>query len=89
MPGRPHMPRLYHEIVRHLLANGFTSAQAWPIAVEAVAKGCTMGISSLPEKAGGKKKLGVKARARYCAAYAEWKKSHPKGSGIGKKIGRG
>lgn len=86
--NRPSMPKLHHRIVKHLIAKGFPSSKAWPIAVEAVAKGCLLGISSLPGDKGKKVKLGKKARAEYCKAYAQWKKNH-KGTGFGKKIGRG
>ncbi len=83
------MPRLYHRIVKHLIAKGYLPEAAWPIAVEAVAKGCLLGISSLPGDKGKKVKLGKKARTRFCKAFAEYKKSHPKGTGYGKRIGKG
>ncbi len=82
------MPRLYHSIVKKLIAKGYPPSIAWPIAVEAVAKGCLLGISSLPGDKGKKVKLGAKARAKYCKGYKQWKSNH-KGTGMGKKVGKG
>lgn len=79
MPGRPHMPRLHHRIHDHVMKAGkFTDSAAWAIAVDAVAKGCKSGDTNFP----GKQTMGAVSRARYCAAYAEWKKNHS-GSGRG------
>ncbi len=85
------MPKLYHRIVDHLKKLGFPPSSAWPIAVESVAIGCLKGETNLPRpgKKGEKQKLGKAARARYCSAYKEWKTNHPKGSGIGKRRGKG
>lgn len=84
MPGRPHMPRLYHRIHDHLVKKGFTDKQAWAIAVEAIAKGCTTGDTNFP----GKQEMGTIGRTRYCNAYREWRRTH-KGTGFGKAPGRG
>ena len=86
MPGRPHMPELYNRIHDHIVRKGMTDSAAWAIAVKAVAKGCLEGEADFP----GKQTFGPIARARYCAAYAQWKKDHPRGTGYGKvKEGRG
>lgn len=84
--ARASLPKLYHEIHDHLVADGKPDSIAWPIAIAAVAKGCLSGKTTFPNQA----KFGAVARARYCAAYAEYKKSHPKGTGFGKNFsGRG
>ena len=85
MPNRAHMPRLYHRIHDHVKRKGVSDSVAWAIAVKAVAKGCLEGEADFP----GRNQFGAVARARYCAAYTQWKKSHS-GSGYGKvKEGRG
>lgn len=73
MPDRPSMPKLYHDIHKHILASGYPAKFAWGAAVNAVRKGCLEGDASFP----GKQTFGPVARAKYCAAYAQWKKSHP------------
>ncbi len=85
------MPQLHHSLVKHLKKAGYPSNAAWPIAVEAVAIGCLKGETNLPKpgKKGETQKLGKAARARYCAAYKIYKSNHPKGTGYGKKRGKG
>lgn len=86
MPGVTHKnPPLYHRIVKHLMAKGFSESHAWATANRAVAKGCLEGDTNFP----GRQDMGPISRARYCAAYAAWKRSHPKGSGLGKVPGKG
>lgn len=85
MPSRPLLPELYHRIHDHLKKKGIPDNVAWPIAVEAVAKGCLTGKTSFKHSGD----FGAVARARYCEAYAAYKKSHPKATGFGKKFGRG
>lgn len=64
----------------------FDERTAWKITVSSVAKGCLFGKTSFPNHAS----FGAVARTRYCAAYAAWKKKHPKGSGLGTSpVGRG
>ncbi len=74
MPGRPHLPELYHRIHRHILASGYPAKYAWGAAVNAVKKGClNPDGSSFP----GKQNFGAVARAKYCKALAEYKRTHP------------
>lgn len=73
MPGVKHEnPPLYHRIVKHLMAKGMSESHAWATAVNAVRKGCLEGDANFP----GKNEFGPIARAKYCAAYAQWKKNH-------------
>ena len=81
MPGRPHMPQLYNRIHDHIARKNpsWSDSRVWATTVQAVAKGCLTGDTNFP----GKQEMGPIGRARYCAAYASWKKSHPKGTGFG------
>jgi hypothetical protein len=86
MPGVTHKnPPLYHRIVKHLMAKGFSESHAWATANRAVAKGCLTGELNFP----GHQEMNKGNRAQWCAAYAAWKRTHPKGSGLGKSPGRG
>ena len=81
----PSMPALYRRIHDALLRDGVvkTDSAAWAMATSEVARGCRYGKT-------GRVKLKGVTKAQYCAAYAQWKKSHPKGSGFGKNVkGRG
>lgn len=73
MPGRAKMPKLYDDIHKHILASGYPAKFAWGATVNAVRKGCLEGDANFP----GKQNFGAIARTKYCAAYAEYKKSHP------------
>lgn len=81
MPNRPHMPALYHRIFDHIKAEkpSWSDSRVWATVVRAVAKGCLTGDVNFP----GRQKMGAVKRAEWCRAYAQWKKSHPKGSGLG------
>lgn len=70
---RPSMPRLYHRIHDHLVAKGMPSGRAWAVAVNAVRKGCLSGDLNFK----GLQSMSKPKRAEWCAAYAQWKKSHP------------
>lgn len=88
MPGgKTHMPQLHESIKKHVChANpSWMESRCWATAVRAVAKGCATGDVNFP----GKQNMNAVSKARYCAAYAEWKANHPKGSGLGpaKKVG--
>lgn len=82
-------PQLYHEHVKKLMEHGFPENIAWPIVNEQIALGCLTGKTTLPTMGGGKQKLTAEVRENWCAAYSEWKKTHTKGTGFGKKPGRG
>jgi hypothetical protein len=82
MPGRgTPMPELYDRIHDHIKrANpGWSDSRVWATTVRAVAKGCATGDVNFP----GKQNMNAVSRARYCAAYAQWKKRHPTSSGMG------
>lgn len=70
---RPHMPKLYHRIHKHLVAAGMSEDRAWAVTVNAVRKGCLTGDLNFK----GLQKMDKGKRAEWCAAYAQWKKSHP------------
>ncbi len=69
------MPKLYHRIHDHLVAKGMPSDRAWAVAVNAVRKGCLTGDLNFK----GLQSMDKGKRAAWCAAYAAWKKTHPKG----------
>lgn len=76
MPGRrggQSMPELYDRIHDHLVKKGMSDSHAWAVTVNAVRKGCLTGDTNFP----GRQDMGAISRARYCAAYAQWKKTHP------------
>lgn len=76
MPGKrkgQSMPELYDRIHKHLVEKGMEEGRAWAVTVNAVRKGCLSGDVNFP----GKQDMNPISRAKYCAAYAEWRKSHP------------
>jgi hypothetical protein len=87
MPGGRSMPALYDRIHDHIKAANpsWPDSRVWATTVRAVAKGCLTGDVNFP----GKQNMNPISRAKYCAAYAEWKRNHPKGTGFGTKPGRG
>lgn len=67
------MPALYHRIVKHLKRDaGMTEDHAWATAVNAVRRGCLTGDLNFP----GLQKMSKGKRSEWCAAFAQWKKSH-------------
>ncbi len=86
------MPELYEQHVKKLKEKGYPSRIAWPIVVEQIALGCLTGETTLPKPGGTKREkqeLSKGTRASWCKSYALYKSNHPKGTGYGKKRGRG
>lgn len=82
------MPPFYHEVFRAIKRTNpqWTDSRVWATATVAIARGALSGDTSFP----GVERIGAVKRAKFVAAYAMWKKNHPKGSGFGKNmIGRG
>lgn len=73
MPGRAKMPALYDRIHKHLVAKGIEDGHAWAVTVNMVRRGCLTGDLNFK----GIQQMDKGKRAQWCAAYAEWKKSHP------------
>lgn len=70
---RPHLPKLYHRIHRHLVEKGMSESHAWAVTVNMVRKGCLEGDLNFK----GIQQMSKPKRAEWCKAYAEYKKSHP------------
>lgn len=88
MANRAGMPALYNRVHDAIKRKnpGWTDSRVWATTVSAIAKGALTGDTNFP----GRQDMGPIARAEYAAAYAQWKKSHPKGTGFGKNYaGRG
>lgn len=82
------MPPFYHEVFRAIKRTnpGWTDSRAWATATVAIARGALSGDTNFP----GKQTISGINRAKFVAAYAAWRKTHPRGSGFGKNvIGRG
>lgn len=80
MPGGQSMPALYDSVHDHIKASKptWSDSRVWATTVRSIAKGCLTGDVNFP----GKQNMNPVSRARYCAAYAQWKRTHKK-SGLG------
>lgn len=88
MAQRRQNPPFYHEVFRAIKrANPtWTDARCWATTYVAIARGALTGDTNFP----GLQSIGPMKRAKFIAAYAAWKKTHPKGSGLGANpAGRG